>query len=108
MAIYKYNPYPTLAKSCAVYPKSNIRHPISIILNFDLPNLLRHHIRSITGALSKCLFLPTLPLTTTLLVTLCRTPVEPAYWDDTDISFAEAFRCDVRDLEKYAWGDERC
>ena len=82
------------AKLCAIYPKSNIRHPISIILNFDPPNLLHHHIRSITGTLSKCLFLPSLPLTTTLFVTLCRTPVEPAY--------------DVRDLEKYGWGDERC
>ena len=102
------SPYPTYAKPCAVYPKSNIRHPISIILNFDLPNLLHHHIRSITSTLSKCLFLPSLPLTITLLVTLCWTPVKPAYWDDTDISFAEAFRCDVRDLEKYAWGDERC
>ena len=75
MAIYK---YATHAKPCAVYPKSNIRHPISIILNFDLPNLL-HHIRAITGTISKCLFLPSLPLTTTLLVNPCRIPVEPAY-----------------------------
>ena len=36
-------------------------------------------ISSITGTLSKCLFLPSLPLTTTFFVTLCRTPVEPAY-----------------------------
>ena len=84
--------------------QQDLPYPISIILNFNLPILLCRGIRFIT--LSKRLPFPTSFPSHNHTITLCRTFVEPASLDDMDVSFVEAFRCDIREGD--AWGDENC